>query len=279
MSYKDRMPGIKEEAFEKNTSTYALQGINYFPEQLSIMDEGNEDGEYSGFWGHVGVLMNGTNEYKWYPITRNTQEYIKYDTSRNQGNIVIPCMNNIALFCNSANIKNIILLDDACDPPAGLNWDSSVDEGNIPLAFYEILDEYAIGCYILSDKEEKHFSDSMIKKIEKFISMNKYDNEDIYEMTNYSTVYYNDNSIWHTQIDLLESDELINSIMDAYETTIDTNLLQSDKILIYDEQEMASLLNMKNVSIIEIPLIKLEEAIKKYREENQEEYSEEYLEE
>ena len=273
MSYKDRMPGIKEEAFEKNTSTYALQGINYFPEQLSIMDEYGEDEESSGFWGHIGVLMNGTNEYKWYPITRNTQEYIKYNTNRDQKNIVIPCMNNIVLFCNSENIKNIVLLDDACDSPAGLNWDSSVDEGSIPLAFYEILDEYAIDCFLLSDKEESHFSDSMIKKIERFISMNKYDDEDIYEMTNYSTVYYNDNSMWHTQIDLEKSDELIRSIMDAYET-IESNLLQPEKILMYDEQEMASLLNMKNVSIIEIPLMKLEEAIKKYREENQEEYLE-----
>ena len=56
--------------------------------------------------------------------------------------IIVPCMDNKVLLLYMPNIKEIILLDEACDDPHDMNWDPNVTIRNVPLAIYEALDDY-----------------------------------------------------------------------------------------------------------------------------------------
>ncbi len=51
-------------------------------------------------------------------------------------------MNNKLLLLNLNEVEQIVLLDEACDPPSFANWDSAISEGEIPLAVYEALEDY-----------------------------------------------------------------------------------------------------------------------------------------
>lgn len=47
--------------------------------------------------------------------------------------LVVPGMDNKVLLLYMPNVKEIILLDEACDQPRHANWDSKVSCGEIPL--------------------------------------------------------------------------------------------------------------------------------------------------
>ena len=51
-------------------------------------------------------------------------------------------MNNKLLYVNLENIKQFLLLDEACDAPGFTNWDHKISCGEIPAVFYEALDDY-----------------------------------------------------------------------------------------------------------------------------------------
>ena len=161
-----------------NTNTLFLTGENVFDAQVSLLNyffehEDSDDlGYNSGFWGHVGILPVGSKLYHWFPITGNVRNQI-YDDIDSLEYLIIPCMNNKLLFLNMANIKQIRLLDEACDEPVDANWDSDVDFGEIPPVIYEALEDYD------RSDDDSNIDDTMSPKfrelIKRFLEMKKWD--------------------------------------------------------------------------------------------------------
>lgn len=113
---------LRDIALCLGVSVRTLSGENVFETQVATLNDivdvnkTDEISNLSGFWGHVGILLNNTKKYLWYPITGATRSEI-YKTINNN-RIVIPCMNNKMLFLYMPNVKEIVLLDEACDEPA-----------------------------------------------------------------------------------------------------------------------------------------------------------------
>ena len=87
-----------------------------------------------GFWGHLGILVQGQPKYLWFPITAYTRQLVYKNSTEKY--MAIPCMDNSLLLINCNKIEELVLLDEACGSPVDMDWDSTVSEGEIPAVVY-----------------------------------------------------------------------------------------------------------------------------------------------
>jgi len=166
--------------------------------------------------------------------------------------IVIPCMNNKVLLLSMTHVKDLIILDDVCDEPVGVNWDSSVSCGEIPLVVYEVLDEY-----IYNDNDQ--ISNKLKIYLDKLVDAKKWTETDILDFLNSSTIYYNDGNKRTIYIDFDNDESITMAIAEIYQFE-DCDYLE-DILLISEIYGYDTLLNLKNISMLELPLLKLEKRI------------------
>ena len=251
---------LRDIAICLSISVRVLLGENYFAPQISTLDSFikfcNDEEEvcgHSGFWGHVGVLPNNSEKYMWYPITRNTRKNI-YRTLDND-RMVIPCMNNKVLLLFMQNIKDIVLLDDDCDQPGSINWDNSVSEGEIPLVVYEALEDF----YYLEDEGTDCFSEKFLEALKTLIEKRGWSEGDILSLTSLATIYYKDGKTRVVDIDFNQNENISLEITNIYEFG-DSEFYE--KILYFSDMNgMENMIISNNVSMIEVPFIKIENAI------------------
>lgn len=241
-----------------STSTNVLSGRYFFEPQVGTLDieilDEDYKGELSGFWGHVGILLDNSEEYCWYPITVNTRSLILRMMEAKR--LVIPCMNNKVLLLCMEHVKEIVLLDDACDEPVEMNWDSTVSCGEIPLVVYEALEDYLL---FLWEDEGDRFSNKMKGCLENIIEDKKWSEEDIRQILAETCIYYASGHKETVYIDFHNRESLSSSIIEIYdfEETED-----SKDILFFTEENAAEhIVNMKKISMIELPLLQVENAI------------------
>lgn len=246
---------LRDIALYLSTSVKDLLGKSFFETQISELDyfienDANNKHEISGFWGHLGLLLNNTKDYLWFPITSKTRESI-YQSIENE-RLVIPCMNNKVLLLNIRNVKEILLLDEACDQPAYTNWDSNVSCGEIPLVISETLDD-------IEYKELDNTSNDFRIYLEKVIENKKWSEEDIYDMLNYSKIYFADGKLKEVNIEFDQYNSILDEIFNVYSFE-DSEFYES--ILKYtDVNGCESFINVDNISMLEMPLLKVEEKI------------------
>lgn len=259
---------LRDIALCLSISSNVLTNKYFFEPQISdlctIVSLYNEEEveELSGFWGHIGILLNNLDEYLWYPITESTRSLI-YRMMNNE-HIVIPCMNNKVLLLCMDNVKELILLDEACDTPYDLNWNENVSCGEIPLVIYEILEDYLLfDDYTMNDQ----ISDTLQIFLNKLIKKEGWSESDISSMVDYSTIYYNDGHKRSLCIDFTEEESISLEIMQIYDyesSDFFNNIMTFD-----DLSESEVLLNMKNISMLELPLLKVENRIYELQKEMQ----------
>lgn len=253
---------LRDIALFLSTGVRSVLGTSCFETQIATMDTilkvYNEDAPpagLSGFWGHVGILPTNTTDHLWFPITGTTHKMIY--KSMDMDRIVIPCMNNKVLLLNMQNIQEIILLDEACDQPSFTNWDSSVDCGETPLVVYEVL-------YDFNPFYERHVSTNTLSpcfrsSIEAYIKHKEWSEEDIHAMLYESLICHKDGHIERVDIDFGENESVsseVSQILDFGDAAI------LHKFLYYTVDEgIEVMLNMQNVSLIAMPLLKVEDAI------------------
>jgi hypothetical protein len=75
-----------------------------------------------GFWGHLGILVQGQPKYLWFPITAYTRQLVYKNSTEKY--MAIPCMDNSLLLINCDKIEELVLLDEACGSPVDMEWDS-----------------------------------------------------------------------------------------------------------------------------------------------------------
>lgn len=112
---------LRDIAMALNTGVFYLLGKNTLDASISHLSYGKSVKDYpriGGFWGHIGILLQGSNQYRWYPISKSVEWKIRKNL-RNEW-FLAPCMNNKLLVINSSSIKRLILLDNASDAPLQL---------------------------------------------------------------------------------------------------------------------------------------------------------------
>lgn len=252
---------LRDIALALSTSVRSILGTSCFDAQVAkmemIMDVYAEEAAsvgLSGFWGHIGILPCNTEEYLWYPITGSTRRMI-YE-SMEMERVVIPCMNNKVLLLNMQNIKEIILLDDACDEPSFGNWDASVDCGEIPLVIYEALYDYS---YLGGSVSDEIISSRFQAKLEDLIVREDWDDNDISKSLYETSVYFKDGHIKKVSL-AFDNDETI-----TYEISkvIDFgDEIPASKVLYCNATDGAEVIfNMQNIAFLAMPLLEVEEAI------------------
>ncbi len=241
-----------------STSVYVLRGVCLLDAQIASMDDfirfvdDEVPREYSGFWGHVGILLENQKDYMWYPITANTKERIY--NGLDQNSMVIPCMNNKVLFINFQYLKEIRLLDDACDTSFLANCDTNISEGEIPPVVYESLEDY-----IYDDTGAEKISPFFKRYLEQLIKERGWDDDSLEELLNMMQIIYGDGNT-----------RLSGVIFDEYETISDEidrvlnygDAIEGNKWLLFEDQdENELLLNWEKIAMLELPYAKLEEKL------------------
>jgi len=254
---------LRDIALCLSTSVSSILGENFFAPQaakLSYYVESSEPDNkatISGFWGHMGIRPSGMSDHLWYPITLATRSMV-YEMLSKQF-MVVPSMNNKIVLLNVRNVSNIILLDEACDEPGYTNWDPNISCGEIPQVVYESLDDYLLHTHNGNELTDDVFSPRFLNVLESIIDEKKWDESVIDEIINSITVHYSDGEVLRTGLDYCEDDTLLSEVEAIY--NFDGEYTESGLLSFTDYNGAEVLINMDNVSVIELPLAKTEKAI------------------
>lgn len=252
---------LRDIALCLSVSVNCLQGTNFFEPQIATLDDfirydsQSEIEDLSGFWGHIGILPSNMNEFLWFPITGSVRKQVY--NMMNRDRMAVPCMNNKVLFLNMQNIKEIILLDDACDQPAYVNWDYHVDCGEIPLVIYDALADYLYEGDI--EEGDEKLSPKFRAFLQELTKDKGWSENDLYNMIELSNIYYVDGNVRTIDIAFSQAEMISSEISCLYDFGETADL--EDILYCEDINGAEIIINMKNVSMLELPLLKLEEAI------------------
>lgn len=252
---------LRNIAWNLSTSTKVLTGEYFFEPQISDWDlyielkNKNQIREMSGFWGYVGILLKGNEKHMWFPITTNTGKMIRNEIEGER--LVIPCMNNKVLFLYMPNIREISLLDGDCDLPCDENGLAAVKPGSIPLVVYEALVDY---CYEMEEREKSEDIPQNLRSfLDEFVKENEWDCDDIRDILNETTIYYEDG-----RQDSVSIDFYYGTIAEEIESVYGYGLTDMEESFLYfvdSNDESEKFVNMRNIAMIELPLLEVEEEI------------------
>lgn len=246
---------LRDIALCLSVSVNCLLGKNFFESQIGTMDlyVGENSQGYSGQWGDIGVQPRNYKHFFWFPITENTREMIYRMMTCKR--LVVPCMNNKILILNMENINEIIMLDDACDQPSGVNWKSGEEFEELPLVIYEAMEDY----YDDKAGENGLLSPGLYKIIDKLVEEKKWSEDKIYELMNLSKVYYTDEEVRYVNIDFLQSSTIPEEIYNIY--SFEEAEFAEEILYGIDNESGERVFNMKNIAMMELPLLRVEGAI------------------
>lgn len=252
---------LRDIAVQLFTSTRILKGEYFFEPQVGEMDallkHENKENVIGGFWGHVGILLKGTSKYHWFPITGNEKERIC--EQMNQQQLVISCMNNKVLYLYLPNVVEITFSDFDCDIPCNKDWDPSVDCGETPLAFYEALEDYEEYQFMEPEEKAKFISPNLERILNVYVEKEHLTDEHIWSLLNDSMIHYisGRNDLVRINFDTDTISDQIAMVYGYEMDEIDDNFLYFTNEL--DKSEV--FVNIKSISMIEVPLLKIEKAI------------------
>lgn len=254
---------LRDIALFLSVGTRCILGEGAFDNQIAIMDdflssvESKQFGKGCGFWGHIGILPCGSTEYQWYPISTNAKSRV-YRQMQLVDRLVVPCMNNKLLLLNLSNIKQILLLDEACDEPGFANWDPKVDCGDIPQVIYEALNDYLDYAEYGVDRDPDVMSDRFFDVMKSIVEEKAWDEESFFKMDQIKLLY-KDGTTTKTDFDAVQSDLLIDAIDTLY--NYENDEFVEDMLIYSDLNGTEIIVNMREIAFIELPLIKTEDAI------------------
>lgn len=252
---------LRDLAFIFQTSVDDLLGQNPISNKVTtsywfrLLQKKNDKIEQDGYWGNLGILLPGQEKTRWYPITLGSVEAL----SRSLANLkesdwlCVETLNNRMLAINPIKLERLWLLDEACDGPEEdweIEWDSV--EG-WPLELYKALDEYFSG----SDLKES-CSDTFIATVEDIIKEYNLDEEKVFKMIHYTSVYMADGRVttyW------AEDDQLWDLVTDIENDDVPM------MIKLHHPDQFDSYYPSKKVALVDMPLLEVMEAARRELEE------------
>ena len=259
---------LRDVAFCLGTGVTGVLGDGFFQTQINDMDyfvKNDPETIHSpgGFWGHLGILVQGQPKYLWFPITAYTRQLISQNV--NEKYMAIPCMDNSLLIINCDAIEELTLLDEACDDPADMDWDRTVSEGEIPTVVYEAFVDYMECKFTKGDPADYGLSPSLITAIDHIIDAYKIDPTTFSSKLNTATVMFSSGRVKNHCLVGDRSDDLIITVQQIYET----GELLGDKSIQMETLEGAEIfINFNNISMIKLPLALVEASIKELLDES-----------
>ena len=258
------MEELRDIAVCLGTSVMSVVGKGYFQTQVTTLDDLVKDdtGAFhspGGFWGHLGILLCGQQKYRWFPITNYTRQLI--DQNRAEKYMAIPCMDNSLLLINAKKIEELILLDEACDQPADMDWDQNVSCGEVPNVVYEAFGDYMEykNCRKRqADPTEYGLSFKFVKLLDHFIAENKIDAEKFDKELNTATVLFASGRVQRHQLIAECSDELVMAVRQIYESG---EIFGDELVTVETVGGEKVLLNFENIAMIKLPLAEMESGI------------------
>lgn len=209
-----------------------------------------------GFWGHLGLLLPGFEHIKWYPITLRTANAITsvLTNAAEESWIAAPTLNNRLLMFNPTQLRQICLLDDACDEPKDwvLGWDNYA---GLSLELYQGLEEYVISDGTL----EENASEAFRSTVEDIVKENDLDEDAVLRATRLTAVHVGDGGCTENEVD----GDCLWELMADVEAVMVRGVLRLTNI----DEGSIKYFPAKAVSLIDAPLLKVMEAAK--REYNQ----------
>ena len=250
-------------AYCLGTGVTGVLGDGYFQTPVSSMDYFVKNipttiHSPGGFWGHLGILVQGQPKYLWFPITAYTRQLVYKNSTEKY--MAIPCMDNSLLMINCNKIEELVLLDEACDSPVDMDWDSTVSEGEIPAVVYEAFDDYMTYKDVGDTPSHYDLSALLVGAIDHIIDICKIDSEAFVSKLNTATIIFSNGRIQHLSLSYDVSDSLATAVQQIYEMG---ELLDNSIVTIEACDEVETLINFKNISMIQLPLAKIECDIKK----------------
>ena len=254
---------LRDVAYCLGTGVTGVLGDGYFQTPVSSMDYFVKNVPITihspgGFWGHLGILVQGQPKYLWFPITAYTRQLVYKNSTEKY--MAIPCMDNSLLLINCDKIEELVLLDEACDSPVDMDWDSTVSEGEIPAVVYEAFDDYMTYKDVGDTPSHYGLSALLVGAIDHIIDICKIDSEAFASKLDTATIMFSNGRIQHLTLSCDVSNSLATAVQQIYEMG---ELLDNSIVTIEACDEVEALINFKNISMIQLPLAKIECDIKR----------------
>lgn len=266
------MAELRDIAFCLGVGVNSLLGESIFEPQVAVLADiihlpkGAGGAQISGFWGHIGILPVHSKEYLWYPISTNTRSLVYHMQDKER--MIVPCMDNKLLYLNMRNVNSIVLLDEACDQPGFTSWDSNVNCGEIPQVVYESLEDYFYYSDFENEPDPEKISPKFMAAMKQITEKMNWDEDIVYDVTNSMTIHYVHGDAVTTSVDFDYSDSLAGEIETAY---VFEDYDSGEKMFVYHDLDGAEIMiNTDNVSVIELPLSKIEDEINRIYDEMKE---------
>ncbi len=250
------LSNLRDLAYKLGTTTSALLGESHASRQSSnyhLMMKQNEKG-LDGFWGNLGVLPLHNTHSIWYPITLGTL----LETGDKIDDIepfMFESLNNKLVFINPENVKRFVTLDDAADAFPG-DWEISWHEsGYESPEVYDALEIYMEETYWEQTPDPNNsLSVTLRQIIKKLVEENNLDEQAILQLTNGIRIYYSDGSI---------ESFILSSFTSALDLYMEHNLDLDISSIVIEDDSFSMNLPLQSIAIIEFPLAKFNEALKK----------------
>lgn len=252
---------LRDIAFCLGTGVRGVLGDGYFQTQLAHMNYFVDSDPTTirspgGFWGHVGVLVKGYPEFMWFPITEYTSRIIRQ--SEQAECMAIPCMDNSLLLLPCGHIEELILLDEACDPPADVDWDCNVSCGEVPAVMYEAFDDYASYKHANAESSKYDLSESLATAIDELVANLNLDPETFEHELHSATIMFTNGRTLEHGIYCGDYGNLTSEIKFISETG---DFWGEGLVTFQDENEAEIRINLKNVSMMKLPLALIDSVI------------------
>lgn len=154
-----------------------------------------------GWWGHIGILLEGEITTRWYPISLNTYKRawsVIANLDEENEVLEIKTLNNRNLLFFPAKTKKIVFLDEAVDEPNG-DWKLKHDEiSGMPEEFYHGLNEYLDGLMFL---ENTSFCKKVQEMVEEYTDKYDMDENKIVHYLEFTKIFCADGSKYNMYIE------------------------------------------------------------------------------
>lgn len=211
---------LRDVAYCLGTGVTGVLGDGYFQPPVSSMNYFVKNDPTTiqspgGFWGHLGILVQGQPKYLWFPITAYTRQLVYKNSTEKY--MAIPCMDNSLLLINCNKIEELVLLDEACGSPVDMDWDSTVSEGEIPAVVYEAFEDYMAYKDVGDTPSHHGLSALLVGAIDHIIDICKIDSEAFASKLNTATIIFSNGRIQHLSLSYDVSDSLASAVQQIYE--------------------------------------------------------------
>ncbi len=250
------LSNLRDLAFKLGTTTAALLGEPFASRQSShyhLIFKEEKDG-LDGFWGNVGILTPHRTKSIWYPITWGTVCALSGKIEVGEP-FMFESLNNKLVFINPKHIKRIVTLDDAGDPFPN-DWEVAWHEfGFASPEIFDALEVYLLEDYLGKDPNpDNTLSEDLRAVVEKLVEEHNLDEEAILQLTSGLRIFYADGS--------MESYTLYD-FTSAYTLYTNLELGIIPNTVTIDDGPYTMSLPLEGLSIVEFPLAKVNEEMKK----------------